>query len=128
VRSGGRVQEREGADGESGRRGRWAARAGSVRERWDRTRSWARQRRARAATFLQEDTDSPKDPSAQAPTAKARRQRAREEQRRKRASRRVVRTMRQMGRSRAAGGCRLSALPGAIVSLMDGRGWEARPA
>lgn len=128
VRIGGKVQERERADGESRRRDRWAALAGSVRERWDRTRSWARQRRARAATFLQEDTDSPKDPSAQAPTAKARRQRAREEQRRKRASRRVDRTMRQIERSRTAGRCRRFAYPAAIVGLVDGLGRALRPA
>src|SRR5699024_12688633 len=75
-----------------------------------------------------ESHSTTKDPSAQPPTAKARRQRSQEKQRRKRASRRLDRTMRQIERSRTAGSCRRFAYPAAIVGLVDGLGRALRPA
>ena len=131
VRIGGDVQERERADGESRRRDRWAALAGSARERWDRTREnlgSSRKRRAEAATAPQERTSPPRGPaSPQNSTVKERWRQAREEQRRKRATRRVDRTMRQIEQSRTAGRCRRFAYPAALVGLVDGLGRALRP-
>lgn len=135
VRIGGDVQERERADGQARRKDRWAALAGSARERWNRTRQnlgSAQQRRAEAATAPQERTGTPGDPASpqtpQAePTAKERRQRAREERRHKRATRRVDRTMHQIERSQNSGRCRKFAYPAALVGLVDGLGRALRP-
>lgn len=131
VRVGGNVQERERADGQTRRRDRWAALAGSARERWGRTRenlSSVRQRMAESTTGPQDRTGPHRDPvSAQNPTAKERRRQAREEQRRRRATRRVDRTMRQIERSRNAGRCRRFAYPAALVGLVDGLGRALRP-
>ena len=132
VRVGARVQERERADGRARRQDRWAALAGSARERWSGARTSlvdARQRRAEAATAPERNGDPTADPSRpQEPTTgKERRRLAREERHRRKAGRQVERTMNQIERAQSAGRCRRFAVPAALLGLVDGLGRALRP-
>lgn len=132
VRVGARVQERERADGRARRQDRWAALAGSARERWSGAKASladAQQRRAEASTAPERNDDPTTDPTRpQKPTTDAERRRmAREERRRRKAERQVDRTMHQIERAQSAGRCRRFATPAALLGLVDGLGRALRP-
>ncbi|WP_026115640.1 protein kinase domain-containing protein [Nocardiopsis kunsanensis] len=132
VRVGAQVQERERADGRARRQDRWAALAGSVRERWSGAKASlaeAQQRRAEASTAPERNVGPAADPARpQEPvTGKERRRLAREERRRRKSDRQVERTMHQIERAQSAGRCRRFATPAALLGLVDGLGRALRP-
>ncbi|WP_026118256.1 protein kinase domain-containing protein [Nocardiopsis salina] len=130
VRVGAQIQERERADGRARRQDRWAALAGSARERWAGAKnglSEARQRRAEAATAPERNDGTTVDPTQEPTSGKERRRLAREERRRKKAGRQVERTMHQIERAQSAGRCRKFATPAAVLGLVDGLGRALRP-
>ncbi|MFV2197321.1 protein kinase domain-containing protein [Nocardiopsis sp. LOL_012] len=136
VRIGGIVSDRERADSRTRRQDRWAALAGSARERWDGARArmaTAQQRRAQAATPPTRQNPPPYPgphgtpyppyggpAQPQADPDKARRYQ-------ERAKRRVDRTMNQIQRAMRAGRCRRFAYPAALLGLLDGLGRALRP-
>ncbi|OOC53131.1 MULTISPECIES: protein kinase domain-containing protein [Nocardiopsis] len=127
VRVGGGIAERERADGRARRQDRWAALAGSARERWSqvRERVSAPGRRGTGAATAPTRPDQSAVPQPYGPAGTPEPVPSPREQERRR--RRADRTMGQIQRAMKAGKCRRFAYPAALLGLVDGLGRVVRP-